>query len=91
MTDGNVLFIQRNDVTKRAFFDSSYVCLVITTLLLYIVINGPVAGIFLLFSRMQRLLKRVKYLVETVNLHISREVQKQKQQSGKYPNGPVLN
>jgi len=34
---------------------------------------------------MQRLLKRVKYFVETFNLHISRQVQKEKQQGGKYP------
>ena len=72
MTDGDVLFVQRNDMTKRTFFDSCYVGFVITTLLFCIVINGPVARIFLLLRRMQSLFKRVKYLVETFNLHISR-------------------
>jgi len=91
MTDRDVLFIQRNDMTKRTFFHRCYVSFVITTLLLYIVINGPVARIFLLLSRMQCLFKRVKYFVETFNLHISREVQKQKQQRGKYPHRLVFN
>ena len=57
MTDGDVLVIQRNDVTKRAFFDGGYVGFVITTLLLCIVINSAVTRVFLLLGRMERLLK----------------------------------
>jgi hypothetical protein len=48
-------------------------------------IDGAVARVFFLIGRMQRLLKGVEYLVETFNLHIPGEVQKEKQQSRKYP------
>lgn len=91
MGDRDLLFIQRNDVAKRAFFNSGDVRFVITTLLPRIVINGAMARVFLFVRRMQRLFKGMKYFVETFNLHISSEVQKEEQQSGEYPSWFVLN
>ncbi len=85
MTDCNVLFVQGNDVAQGTFFYGGDVCFVITTFLFGIVINGTVARIFFLVRRMHRLFKRVKYLVETLNLHVSGEVQEKEQQGRKYP------
>lgn len=91
MTCGNVLLIQRNDMAKGAFFRRRYVCFVITTFQLGIVIDGAMARVFFLVGGMQRLFKRVKYSVEIFNLHISREIQKEKKQSRKYSRWVVLN
>jgi hypothetical protein len=48
MRDCNVLVVQGNNVTQRAFFDFGYVRFVITTFLLGIMIYGTMAGIFFL-------------------------------------------
>jgi len=63
-------------VAQRTFLDFRQVRLMATSIIVSVVINGAMTGIQLMFCRMQFSLG-VKKLVETLNLNVSRQVQKQ--------------
>jgi hypothetical protein len=76
MTGCKVLSIERYNVAQRTFLDFRQVRFMATSIILSVVINGAMAGIQLMFRRMQFRLG-VKKLVETLDLNVSRQVQKQ--------------
>lgn len=85
MTWFKVLDVNGNNVTKRTLLNRRKMCFVITSIALHFVVYRPMARILLLLRRVQRLVKRMNYIVKSFKLDIPGKIQKQKKNGGQWP------